>query len=114
MKQYIIFLISFFIIGYAKAQSTSAHAVQISQKIAKRLKDSLGLNESQCNNIYDANMSLHQQKQQARVTHAGNMPALTTAIQAIENTRDSLYVPILTEAQLAVYKQKKARLLKAN
>jgi hypothetical protein len=96
------------------AQSTNGQAVQLAQKIAKKMKDSLDLTGNQKNKIYDVNMNLHNQKQVARTTNAGNPQLMTTAIQAVEKTRDSLYKPILTVPQYNLYKQTKWNLVSNN
>jgi hypothetical protein len=95
-------------------QATSANAVQLADKIATKMKDSLGLTAAQKNQIYDVNMQLHNDKQDARTQHAGNPQQIATAIQNIEKTRDSLYQPILTIAQYNEYKLKKKNLVSNN
>jgi hypothetical protein len=98
----------------AFAQNTNGPAVQLAQKIAQKMKDSLDLTGDQKNSIYDVNMNLHNQKQTARTANAGNPQLMTTAIQNIEKTRDSLYQPILTVPQYDLYKQKKRNLVSSN
>jgi hypothetical protein len=100
--------------GNPPTTATSANAVELAQKIAKKMKDTLGLTAAQKNQIYDVNMDLHNQKQAARTTHAGNPTAMSTAIQNIEKTRDDLYKPILTDAEFLAYKQKKRVLISNN
>jgi hypothetical protein len=108
------FLVAIFICNLLQAQSTNANAVQVAQKIAKKMKDSLNLTGNQKNSIYDVNMNLHNQKQAARLQYASTPAVLTTKMQTIEKTRDSLYTPILTAPQFILYKQKKRNLISNN
>lgn len=115
MKMKLLMLaITILITSTCFSQATSAPAVQLAEKIATKMKDSLGLTVAQKNQIYDINMDLHNQKQDARTQHTGNAPQTTTAIQNIEKTRDSLYRPILTVPQFDLYKQKKRNLVSNN
>ncbi len=81
----------------------------LAEKIAARLKDSLQLTVSQKNAIYQVNLDLHQQKLAARELHPGD--SLTHHIQQIENSRDSLYRPILGEEKYPLYRSNKRRLV---
>ncbi len=96
------------------AQSSNGVAVQVAQKIAKKMKDSLNLTGNQKNKIYNVNINLHNQKQTARSQTVNNPTLLTTKIQTIEKTRDSLYKPILTVPQYDLYKVKKRNLISNN
>jgi hypothetical protein len=111
----IIFLIATIATNTIQAQTgTNGNAVQVAQKIAKKMKDSLNLTGNQKNSIYDINMVLHNQKQAARLQYASTPAVLTTKMQTIEKTRDSLYTPILTAPQFILYKQKKRNLISNN
>jgi hypothetical protein len=99
----------------ATAQTaTTAAAVELAQKIATKMKDSLGLTEGQRAAIYQVNLQLHAQKQQARQQQAGNPAQLGTTLQSIERSRDSLYRPLLQPAEFLLYKQKKRVLVTNN
>ena len=98
----------------ALAQANTMNAAQVAQKIAKKMKDSLNLTGNQKNSIYDVNMSLHSLKQDARSQILNNSLLLTTRIQAIEKTRDSLYKPLLIIPQYNMYKLKKRNLVSNN
>jgi hypothetical protein len=93
---------------------TSAAAVELAQKIANKMKDSLGLTVQQQAGIYQINLQLHGQKQQARQQYSGNPAQLGPVIQAIEQSRDSLYKPLLLPQEFLVYKQKKRNLVTNN
>lgn len=99
----------------ADAQTaTNAAAIELAQKIAIRMKDSLALTAQQQADIYSANLRLHEQKQQARQQHTNNPAQLQAALQVIEKGRDSLYATILQSKEFVLYKQRKCNLLNAN
>lgn len=96
----------------SQAQNTSPEAVQLSHKIAKKMKDSLELSAQQRQKVYEVNMSLHEQKQAVRQQSPAD--SLQPRIQRIERTRDSLYRPVLGEEKYQLYLQKKRRLINNN
>jgi len=95
-----------------KSQTTNP-AEQVADKIARKMKDTLNLTGLQRNQIYDVNMSLHYQKQVARQLYTA-YDSLTTAIQAVEGKRDSLYLPILGQVKYQLYLSKKRNLVNNN
>ncbi|MFT3824230.1 MAG: hypothetical protein QM731_09930 [Chitinophagaceae bacterium] len=103
-----------FIISSLMLKAQQNPAEQLAQKIAQKMKDSLSLSTTQQQDLYTINLQLHQQKLTARSQNNGNLNAITVAIQHIENTRDSLYKPVLTAEQFTQYRQKKLNLLNNN
>jgi hypothetical protein len=97
--------------GFAQ---TSAAAVQVAEKIAQKMKDSLALTDAQRGQLYTVNMQLHNLKKDARTQYASTPTVMATKIQDVEKTRDSLYQPILTAAQFTLYEQKKKNLVSNN
>lgn len=93
--------------------STNANANALANKIAKKMQDTLGLNASQRNQIKDVNLQLHNEKMAARAQYI-NRDSVAIRLQQIENKRDALYRPILTEQQFGMYRQKKRNLVSAN
>lgn len=83
---------------------------QVASKLADKLKDSLTLSSQQRTQIFDINISLANQKMALRSQY--NQPdSLRFYFQKIENTRDSLYRPVLGEEKFLLYKEKKRFLL---
>jgi hypothetical protein len=113
-SMFLMGLFSCFVLAAAAQTGTSAAAVELAQKIANKMKDSLGLTAQQQAGIYQINLQLHGQKQQARQQHAGNPTQLGPVLQTIEQTRDSLYRPLLLPQEFVVYKQKKRNLVTNN
>jgi hypothetical protein len=111
MKMKNILILVICIIAFGNAQGQSNPAEVLANRIAQKMKDTLQLSESQRSQIYDLNMQMHNQKMQLRQQFAGDS-TLRDRIQAVENTRDSLYSPVLTEQQFLAYKQKKVVLLR--
>jgi hypothetical protein len=106
-KKLLFCLILAFVCAYAQAQTP---AQNLATKIARKMKDSLALNEEQKNNLYEINMLLHNQKMQVRSLYV--VPdSVLHYLQAVENSRDSLYQPVLTEQQYILYKEKKILLV---
>ena len=86
---------------------------EIANHIAQKMKDTLRLNGQQKNSIYNINMQLHNQKMIARQQYAGS-DSLGIRLQQLENTRDSLYHPVLTWQQYIQYREKKKNLVSSN
>lgn len=84
-----------------------------SEHIANKLKDSLNLSASQRDSLFVINNYLQNQKQQARLQHP-SADSVQYYLQRIENTRDSLYRPVLGSEKYLLYKQKKRYLISAN
>ena len=115
LKRILITVYTLLTITVLQAQATTnTNAVNVATKIAKKMQDSLQLTTVQKNQLYDVNMTLHNQKQAARVLYATTPTALNTKLQTIERTRDSLYLPILTNTEYIKYKQKKRNLVSNN
>jgi hypothetical protein len=111
MKNVLSFLIFLFFAGPAYTQSTPA--VQLANKIADRMKDSLGLNQNKRNQIYDINMKLHQQKREV-LQNFQNRDSIARKLQRIEMRRDSLYQKKLTDQQFQLYLSKKKNIINNN
>ncbi|MBY0349080.1 MAG: hypothetical protein K2W79_12545 [Hydrotalea flava] len=103
-----------------KAQSSSNNAIaeyngnQLAEKLAKKMKDSLDLTGQQKQQLKDVNKQLHNSKMALRNQYSGQDSVLTIKIRQVENTRDSLYRPILGEQKFLLYRQKKINLLQMN
>ena len=88
-------------------------AENVAGSIADKTKDSLQLSPEQREKIFSVNMQLHNLKQEAR-NQWQSRDSVSRALQRIENTRDSLYRPILTRQQFELYRQKKRILISVN
>lgn len=106
------FLAMFLITTRVAAQSNS-QANLLGQKIAKKMQDSLSLSPQQRSQVFQVNMDLHSQKQQVRQTTVIR-DSISARLQRIENTRDSLYLPIIGIAKYPMYLQKKRNLVNNN
>lgn len=84
---------------------------QHSQLMAERMTAVCKLDSMQKRDIYDINMSLSMQKSEARKWYS-DLDSLTAVIQAIENTRDSLYTGVLDTGEYQLYKQHKKDIIK--
>ena len=111
MKTAIFLFLALFCGSVCSAQSTPAEG--LARRISQKMKDSLILTPAQADAIFGVNMQLHNQKLAARSQYA-NRDSLTTRLQVIENTRDSLYATQLTAPQYQLYKQKKRSLVSNN
>lgn len=111
MKKYIITVAVLLIVNYVNAQTPNAHA--LAQHIAKKMKDSLSLTESQRIQIRDINLQIHNDKAAMRQLYSGT-DSLRIKIQSVENSRDALYQPVLGEVKYALYLQKKRYLVTSN
>lgn len=97
---------------YSNAQLT--YAQEYSIKVAERMKDSLSLSGDQKVQIYNINIQISNQKAGVWRQYAGTDSLITVNLQRIENTRDSLYLPVLGEEKYSLYLNKKKRLLNNN
>ncbi len=84
---------------------------QLAQAIAERMKDTLELSGVQQERLYRINLRLAEQKIAVRGRYA-HTDSLTIYIQAIENTRDSLYRHVLGPNRFPLYLQKKTQLIR--
>lgn len=115
MKNILILLVaiaSFNNKSWAQTQPSVA-AQEVANKIAQKMKDSLNLTDTQKNQLYEANISLYQQKFSVRQQYS-NMDSLRIKTQRIENTRDSLYSNILPVSKYQQYLQRKQQLISIN
>jgi hypothetical protein len=114
MKHIIIFTALIFgamLSGQAQ-QTTSGE--QLADRLAQRLKDSLQLTQSQKDQLYAVNMQLLYQKKGVWQQHQHNDSLIQVNLQRVENTRDTLYHPILTPEQYQLYRSKKRYLMRNN
>jgi hypothetical protein len=109
----ILLFFSFLLVQNSKAQTNSAQANLVAQKIAKKIKDTLGLTAQQRNQLFQVNMDLNNQKQQVR-QQTTIQDSLVARFQRIENKRDTLYFPILGAEKYQLYLQKKRNLVNNN
>jgi hypothetical protein len=96
----------------AKSQ-TLMPGEMIAGKIAQKMKDTLILTSGQKDQIYTVNMQLAIAKNNVRQQYS-NMDSIRVRIQRLENSRDSLYHPVLTENQFLLYQQNKRNLVNNN
>lgn len=108
----IVFVLVFLIAAFSVNAQTSP-AAAVADKIAQKMKDSLDLTASQKEQIYQVNMQLHETKMQRRQQYGGT-DSVRFYVQRVENTRDSLYRPILGEEKYQLYRQKKSNLVNNN
>jgi hypothetical protein len=104
-----ILLTPFFNTAIAQANNQGA-GVQLANRIADKLRDSLSLTSAQRDQLFSINMELHNRKMAAR-SGSQNRDSIGVLLQRIENKRDSLYGTILSEQQLLLYRQKKRYLI---
>ena len=100
----------FFLFAMSVNAQSNGQANLLSQKIAKRMQDSLGLTPQQRNHVFEVNMNLHNQKQLVRLNTV-TQDSLRARLQRVENTRDSLYLPIIGINKYPIYLQKKRNLV---
>lgn len=112
--KYIIVTILFLGIRFGFSQSDTTHnpGNSVAIRVADKMADSLNLNNTQRNKIYEINLALHTQKMAARRSYTGR-DAIRNAIQQIENSRDSLYRMALPEDKYLLYRQKKFKIVSA-
>ncbi|OQP38894.1 hypothetical protein A4H97_19515 [Niastella yeongjuensis] len=107
-----ILIAFFFIVSSRKTFAQSDVGEQRSQKIARRMMDTLGLTTQQRDSIYIINMRIHTRKMQYWKQYANSEgDPITYFLQITENTRDSLYRAVLTPDQMILYRRKKLNLL---
>lgn len=88
-------------------------AEKLAQKIATKMKDSLGLTDQQKNEVYTINMNLHDQKAVIWKKYI-NRDSIQVHLQRIENTRDFQYQQVLPDVKYSLYKQKKKEIVGGN
>lgn len=108
----LLLLIIFLGLG-SRSYGQSTIAETIATKIADKMKDSLGLNAAQRDQLLQLNLQIASRKQEARVRY-NYSDSLAFMVQQIEFSRDSLYRAVLTPAQMSSYKLKKRYLIANN
>jgi len=113
MKYTFFYIIIFILLSVAKANGQTTTAMELADKIAQKMKDSLGLSQQKKTQIYNINLQLYDLKTQARQQYA-NTASLGRLILRVENSRDSMYRNVLTSNQYSLYLQKKRYLVNNN
>ena len=85
----------------------------IADKIAQKMSDSLSLSSAQKSQLFQINLDLQSRKHLVWQQNS-NIDSIQVHLQKIENTRDSLYRPVLTDDQFLIYSQKKKNLVNNN
>ena len=88
-------------------------AMQLADRIARKMKDTLNLTSQQQTQIYNINLKLNDLKMKVRQQYT-NRDSLTVKLQRIERGRDSLYHLVLSDTKYNFYLQKKINLISAN
>jgi hypothetical protein len=109
-QKFLLFILIIGVLMHAGAQSTPGE--DVSSKIAQRMKDTLALSDSQKVRLYNINQDLHNKKMAVRAQ--GSTSFIGDELQAVENTRDSLYKGVLSPDQYLLYRKKKNRLVNNN
>jgi len=115
-NNFFVFIPIIFLSIIAKGQNSSSDnspAVQLSNHIAQKMKDTLILSNDQKIQIYSANMQIHEWKTEVRQRYNGS-DSLRYYLQRIENRRDSLYRSVLADEKYLLYLQKKSTLISNN
>ncbi|MET0395004.1 MAG: hypothetical protein ABW019_17800 [Chitinophagaceae bacterium] len=106
-------ILLFLVLGYCCVDAQQQPAAVLAEHIARKMKDTLQLSDAQKSSLYEINMQLHDRKKSARQQYAGS-DSLRHHLQRIENSRDSLYRTILSQANYQLYLEKKKNLISAN
>lgn len=113
MKYFLIIAIGIITSAQACAQQTLSE--ELAAKIARKIKDSLGLSAAVHDQLYVINVQLHQQKMAVRSQYTNAPDSLRVNIQRVENKRDSLYRAVMQDdAKWILYRQKKVNLISSN
>ncbi len=113
MKKIVVFILLLLAACNINAQQQNTPAEKLAHHIANKMADSLNLTNQQRQNIFTANMDLHQQKMQAR-SKSQDRIIVGKELQRIEGTRNSYYKNILTETEYNLYFQKRQVFITAN
>jgi len=110
MKNLCFLLVFISLLCVANAFGQTNNSEIVAMRIAKKMQDSLHLNQNEASKVYDINMFLSAQKIQARqsTTHPDS---LRKKIQMVEYKRDSLYKTVLPLPKYNLYLLKKIRLI---
>ena len=107
-----LLIIALIFLGPLFINAQSNHE-QLSNHIAQKMKDSLNLTNQQRDSIYAVNIQLSEWKISVRQQYT-NPDSLRRHMQIVENRRDSLYRPFLSEEKYQLYLQKKRNLISNN
>lgn len=106
-----ILVILFFVSGTNLVFSQSGPSGSaFAEKVANRLRDSLGLSSVQRDSIYAINVRLLERSQAVRARNL-SQGETQVALQLIENSRDSLYKRVIGTEKFLLYKPKKIALV---
>lgn len=103
------FIILLFLIFAKVALCQTAISENVSAKIARQMRDTLGLSRAQEIQIIKMNQLIATQKQKVRNTYT-SVDSLQKYIQKAEGMRDSLYKKILAD-KYALYLEKKRNIV---
>lgn len=112
MKKFKILIVLIYLISN-QAFAQNASSVNVSLRIAQKMKDTLQLSNIQFNNIKQINIAIANNKSLIR-SQVSTRDSIMLATQRVENTRDSLYGTVLTNEQKLLYLQKKRTLVSNN
>ncbi len=108
----VLFFVMFFhfcLIFYGQ----SSPSIDLANKIADKMNDSLTLSQSQRAQVFAVSIQLHNEKTTVRYQFTDRI-VVGKELQRIENARDSLFKSILSDQQYILYKQKKRSLVNNN
>lgn len=106
-------LFVFLAIRTAVTAQGSGPGTQIANRIADKMKDTLGLTQQKRNQVFAVNMHLHNRKMIVR-QQTTNPDSLQARLQRVEKKRDSMYQRILPPPKYQLYLQKKRNLISSN
>ena len=113
MLRKIYSLVVVFLLIYCSGKAQQTPVEIISKKIADKMRDSLQLTVTQHDTLYAINVRLHNEQIAARQQYQ-SLDSVRRKIQRIENTRDSLYFPVLGSDKYSLYRSKKINLVNNN
>ncbi len=99
-----------FVISITTASGQGQSPVQLANKIADRMKDTLGLTIPQRHHIFTMTLQVQVQKKN-NPGHFYHQDTATQRHKDIEKMRDILYRRVLTVAQFDVYRIKKYNII---
>lgn len=99
--------------GSAVTAQGPGPGTQIANRIADKMKDTLGLTQQKRNQVFAINMHLHNRKMIVR-QQTTNPDSLQARLQRVEKKRDSMYQRILPPPKYQLYLQKKRNLISSN
>jgi hypothetical protein len=111
MRKSVILVCLIVLVKAGMAQNSVA--IDLANRIATRMKDTLSLTVPQRNLVYDINILLHNRKTAIRQLYT-NTDSVSFYLQRAENKRDSLYHTIMSDSKYQLYLQKKRNLVNNN